>query len=52
MLLYSKLPYEVSNDQALEHEEVRERVASTIQILRDSAERFQQTILSSIDKIP
>lgn len=48
----SKLPYDVSNDQALEHKEVQERVASTIQVLTEAVEQFQQSILSSIDKIP
>lgn len=51
-VLRSKLPYDVSNDQALEHEEVRARVGRIIQVLRDFSDRFQQSILDSVDKIP
>ena len=47
-----KLPYDVSNDQALEHEEVRMRIGHTIQHLRTLSDRFQQSILDSLDKIP
>ena len=49
---YSKLPYDVSNDQALEHEEVRQKVHSTIKNLQELADRFQQSILDAVDKIP
>ena len=49
---FSKLPYEVSNDQALEHEEVRRRIGQTIQILIDTTERFQETLFSSVNRIP
>lgn len=48
----SKLPYDVSNDQALEHEEVRMRIGRTIQVIRALSDRFQQSILDSVDKIP
>lgn len=42
----------MSNDQALEHEEVREKVQETIKTLGSLATRFQQSILDNIDKIP
>lgn len=48
----SKLPYEVSNDQALSHDEVKQRISKTIQVLMDATEKFQQTILSSVARIP
>jgi len=48
----TKLPYDVSNDQALEHEEVRMRIGRTIQVIRALSDRFQQSILDSVDKIP
>lgn len=52
LLPHSKLPYDVSNDQALEHEEVRTRVQETIKTLSSLATRFQQSIFDNIDKIP
>jgi hypothetical protein len=42
----------VSNDQALEHEEVRVKVHSTIKVIQELADRFQQAFLDSVDKIP
>ncbi len=48
----SKLPYDVSNDKALEHEPVRQRVATTVKALRDLSDRFQQSIFDSVNKIP
>lgn len=42
----------MSNDQALEHEEVRQKVHSTINVLQELADRFQQGFLDSVDKIP
>lgn len=48
----SKLPYDVSNDTALEHEEVKRRIATTIQILIDATEKFQQSIMRSVNRIP
>lgn len=48
----SKLPYDVSNDQALEHEPVRQKVAATVKALRDLSDRFQQSIFDSVNKIP
>ena len=49
---HSKLPYDVSNDQALEHEEVRQKVHGTIKVLQELADKFQQSIVESVDKIP
>ena len=48
----SKLPYDVSNDQALDHEEVRKKIGRTVEILKDVVGRFQQSIFDSIDNIP
>ncbi|XP_064390864.1 ras GTPase-activating-like protein IQGAP1 isoform X3 [Halichondria panicea] len=48
----TKLPYDVSNDQALEHEPVRQKVAATVKALRDLSDRFQQSIFDSVNKIP
>ncbi len=49
---HSKLPYDVSNDQALEHEEVKAKIGRTIDMLRSFSDRFQQSILDSVGKIP
>jgi hypothetical protein len=48
----SKLPYEVSNDQALSHAEVKERMADTIQALKEVVTKFLNSILQSVSKIP
>ncbi|KAL5481649.1 hypothetical protein EMCRGX_G021851 [Ephydatia muelleri] len=48
----SKLPYDVSNDQALEYEEVRTRIASTVTALTDFSNRFLVSIMESLNKIP
>jgi len=48
----SKLPYDVSNDQALEHQEVRDTITAMIKDLHDITERFLNLILDSIHKIP
>ncbi|XP_065909989.1 ras GTPase-activating-like protein IQGAP1 [Dysidea avara] len=48
----SKLPYDVSNDQALEHQEVRDTISAMIKDLHDITERFLNLILDSIHKIP
>lgn len=52
LFVCSKLPYDVSNDQALEHEPVRQKVQETITTLSSLASRFQQSIFANIDKIP
>lgn len=48
----SKLPYDVSNDQALEHQEVRDSIAAMIKNLHDITERFLNLIMESLHKIP
>lgn len=48
----SKLPYDVSNDQALEHQEVRDTIATMIKGLHDITERFLNLIMESLHKIP
>ena len=49
---FSKLPYDVSNDQALEHQEVRDTIATMIKDLHDITERFLNLIMDSLHKIP
>lgn len=51
-MLCRKLPYDVSNDQALEYEEVRTRIASTVTALTDFSNRFLVSIMESLNKIP
>jgi Ras GTPase-activating-like protein IQGAP1 len=51
-LLSSGLPYEVTQEQALQHAAVRERIEQSIQNLQDATERFLSAILQSVDKIP
>ena len=50
--LFRKLPYDVSNDQALEHQEVRDKIRKTIDQLCSFCDRFQKSILESVHKIP
>ena len=42
----------MSNDQALEHEPVRQKVSETVMVLRDLADRFQPSMFDSVNKIP
>jgi Ras GTPase-activating-like protein IQGAP1 len=48
----TKLPYDVSNDQALEHQEVKDRIRKTIQQLCSFCDRFQASIMESVQNIP
>ncbi|XP_078657748.1 ras GTPase-activating-like protein IQGAP1 isoform X6 [Branchiostoma floridae x Branchiostoma belcheri] len=48
----SKLPYDVTTEQALQHPEVRERLEASISQLRNVTDKFLNTITSSADKIP
>ncbi|XP_065836977.1 ras GTPase-activating-like protein IQGAP1 [Oscarella lobularis] len=48
----SKLPYDVSNDMALSHDEVRVRMSDTIRALKDATAKFLSSILQSVSKIP
>eukprot|EP00117_Sycon_ciliatum_P032454 scpid10084/ scgid25161/ Ras GTPase-activating-like protein IQGAP1; p195 len=46
------LPYEVSNDQALDHKEVRDAIAMSVKVLKSILENFVKSITESVNKIP
>uniref|UniRef100_A0A7M4E8K5 IQ motif containing GTPase activating protein 1 n=1 Tax=Crocodylus porosus TaxID=8502 RepID=A0A7M4E8K5_CROPO len=48
----SKLPYDVTPEQALSHEEVRTRLDTSIRNMRTVTDKFLAAIVSSVDKIP
>ena len=48
----SKLPYDVTPEQALSHEEVRTRLDNSIRNMRAVTDKFLAAIISSVDKIP
>ncbi|KAM6351386.1 LOW QUALITY PROTEIN: ras GTPase-activating-like protein IQGAP1 [Alca torda] len=48
----SKLPYDVTPEQALNHEEVRTRPGCLNQNMRTVTDKFLSAIVSSVDKIP
>ncbi|NWV15308.1 IQGA1 protein, partial [Ptilonorhynchus violaceus] len=48
----SKLPYDVTPDQALSHDEVRTRLDASIRNMRMVTDKFLSAIVSSVDKIP
>ncbi|KAM9328922.1 LOW QUALITY PROTEIN: ras GTPase-activating-like protein IQGAP2 [Gastrophryne carolinensis] len=48
----SKLPYDVTTEQALSHPEVLNRLESSIQSLRTVTDKVLQSIFSSLDLIP
>ncbi|XP_041034289.1 ras GTPase-activating-like protein IQGAP1 isoform X1 [Carcharodon carcharias] len=48
----SKLPYDVTPDQALSHEEVKLRLDTSIKNMRAITEKFLSAIVTSVDKIP
>ncbi|XP_005521755.1 PREDICTED: ras GTPase-activating-like protein IQGAP1 [Pseudopodoces humilis] len=48
----SKLPYDVTPEQALSHEEVRTRLDTSIRNMRTVTDKFLSAITSSVDKIP
>ncbi|XP_068034717.1 ras GTPase-activating-like protein IQGAP1 [Anomalospiza imberbis] len=48
----SKLPYDVTPEQALSHEEVRTRLDASIRNMRTVTDKFLSAIISSVDKIP
>lgn len=50
--LCSKLPYEVSPEQALSHPEVRRRLDISVRNLLAMTDKFVSAITSSVDKIP
>ncbi|KAM9313158.1 ras GTPase-activating-like protein IQGAP1 [Gastrophryne carolinensis] len=48
----SKLPYDVTPEQAMSHEEVRTRLDSSIKNMRTVTDKFLSAIVTSVDKIP
>ncbi|XP_072004464.1 ras GTPase-activating-like protein IQGAP1 [Engystomops pustulosus] len=48
----SKLPYDVTPEQAMAHEEVRNRLDASIKNMRTVTDKFLAAIISSVDKIP
>ncbi|XP_076143220.1 ras GTPase-activating-like protein IQGAP1 [Alosa pseudoharengus] len=48
----SKLPYDVTPEQAISHEEVRTRLEASIKNMRTVTDKFLSAIVVSIDKIP
>uniref|UniRef100_A0A4W5PT77 IQ motif containing GTPase activating protein 2 n=1 Tax=Hucho hucho TaxID=62062 RepID=A0A4W5PT77_9TELE len=48
----SKLPYEVTPDQAMSHKEVRAKLESSSQALRTATDKVLHSIVSSLDNIP
>ncbi|KFP35482.1 Ras GTPase-activating-like IQGAP1, partial [Chlamydotis macqueenii] len=48
----SKLPYDVTPEQALSHDEVRMRLDASIRNMRTVTDKFLSAIVSSVDKIP
>ena len=50
--LCSGLPYDVTVEQALEYEAVRERIGQSIQALKSSTDMFLDSLFRNVDKIP
>ncbi|XP_061585009.1 ras GTPase-activating-like protein IQGAP2 [Cololabis saira] len=48
----SKLPYEVTPEQAMSHEEVRSRLQASSVALRSATDKVLNSIVSSLDNIP
>nr|XP_057926042.1 ras GTPase-activating-like protein IQGAP2 [Doryrhamphus excisus] len=48
----SKLPYEVTPEQAMSHEEVRSRLESSSLALRSTTDKVLNSFVSSLDNIP
>ncbi|KAK7933556.1 hypothetical protein WMY93_004452 [Mugilogobius chulae] len=48
----SNLPYEVTPEQAMSHEEVRNRLQASSQALRSATDKVLNSIVSSLDNIP
>ncbi|XP_071844396.1 ras GTPase-activating-like protein IQGAP1 isoform X4 [Apostichopus japonicus] len=48
----SKLPYDVSTEQALKQEEVISKINESAKVLETVTEKFLNAIISSVDKIP
>ncbi|XP_076853541.1 ras GTPase-activating-like protein IQGAP1 [Brachyhypopomus gauderio] len=48
----SKLPYDVTPEQAMSHEEVRTRLEASIKNMRNVTDKFLSAIVVSVDTIP
>uniref|UniRef100_A0A803Y545 Ras-GAP domain-containing protein n=1 Tax=Meleagris gallopavo TaxID=9103 RepID=A0A803Y545_MELGA len=48
----SKLPYDVTPEQALNHDEVRTRLDASIRNMKTVTDKFLSAIVGSVDKIP
>lgn len=48
----SKLPYDVTPEQALAHDEVKTRLDTSIKNMRTVTDKFLLAIVSSLEKIP
>uniref|UniRef100_A0A8C6TXF8 IQ motif containing GTPase activating protein 1 n=1 Tax=Neogobius melanostomus TaxID=47308 RepID=A0A8C6TXF8_9GOBI len=48
----SKLPYDVTPEQAMSHEEVRTRLEACIKNMKTINDKFMSAITTSVDKIP
>uniref|UniRef100_A0A8D0A3G0 IQ motif containing GTPase activating protein 1 n=1 Tax=Sander lucioperca TaxID=283035 RepID=A0A8D0A3G0_SANLU len=48
----SKLPYDVTPEQAMSHEEVRTRLEASIKNMKTITDKFLSAIIVSVDKIP
>uniref|UniRef100_A0A3B3Z637 Uncharacterized protein n=1 Tax=Periophthalmus magnuspinnatus TaxID=409849 RepID=A0A3B3Z637_9GOBI len=48
----SKLPYDVTPEQAMSHEEVRTRLEASIKNMKNLTDKFLLAITTSVDKIP
>lgn len=51
-VLNSKLPYDVTPEQAMSHEEVRTRLEASIKNMKAITDKFLSAIIVSVDKIP
>lgn len=45
-------PYDVTNQKALEYKEVREQLEKNIDLVKKYTTKFQELIMSSVNKIP
>uniref|UniRef100_A0AAV2LS01 IQ motif containing GTPase activating protein 1 n=1 Tax=Knipowitschia caucasica TaxID=637954 RepID=A0AAV2LS01_KNICA len=48
----SNLPYDVTPEQAMSHEEVRTRLETSLKNMKNLTDKFLSAITSSVDKIP
>ena len=51
-LVFSGLPYDVTIEQALGYEAVRNRITQSIQALKSCTDMFLDSILRNVNKIP